>query len=317
MIAAAELIELVDEDRPVTLEFGTLPSVVTLLIEALGGIPFGSPPEWRRAVISALDARDVATLAPLVKTAPEQIPSCLCILTHRTATGSPPLDEDLERIAAIPPELLMSQLPAGDGWTPVARDPQRWLEAYVRSLRRACDGLHDPWTSATDLLERETERVGVAALHGAARELVASLVPSTVLKLEAPCLSCEGHPRRLRLVPSLAGPGSTHVWLVGGELTHIAYPISNAWRLLERRDQSPAALEALLGHQRALILRHLDRPMSPGRLAEALIAVPSAASHHLAILERAGLVERERQGRNVLVRRTERGTGIVSLYERP
>jgi DNA-binding transcriptional ArsR family regulator len=316
MITAAELVELVDDDRRLTLEFGTLSSALTLLIEALGGVPFGSPSDWRRAVISELDARDVATLAPFVKSPPEQLPSCLCILTHRTETGLPSLDDDLERIAAIPPELLMSQLPPGSLWDPVARDPQRWLQRFARSLRRACDGLHGPWTSAAGMLSREAERVGVASLHGATRELISSLLPATVLKLEAPEPPRDGRTRQLSLVPSLAGPGSTHVWVLGGELTHIAYPLANAWQLLERKHESPASLEVLLGRQRALILRSLDRPMSPGRLAEALIAVPSAASHHLAILERAGLVERERQGRNVLVRRTERGTGIIGLYER-
>ncbi|HMJ96733.1 MAG TPA: winged helix-turn-helix domain-containing protein, partial [Thermoleophilaceae bacterium] len=301
---------------PLTLEFGTLTSAVTLLIEAFGGVPFGSPPQWRRAAISGLDARDAATLAPIVKSPPEQIPSCLCILTHRAAAGSPSLEEDLERMMAIPPEVLASQLPPGDLWAPVVDDPQRWLERFVCALRRACEGLQDLWSGAGGLLDRETERVGVAALHGAARELIVSLLPPVLLKLDAPELQSEGYARRLRLVPSLAGPGSTHAWVLGGELTHIVYPLANAWHLLEHRDESPAALEALLGHQRALILRHLDRPTSPGRLAEALIAVPSAASHHLTVLERAGLVERERQGRNVLVRRTERGTGILSLYER-
>jgi DNA-binding transcriptional ArsR family regulator len=76
-------------------------------------------------------------------------------------------------------------------------------------------------------------------------------------------------------------------------LTHIAYPLSDIWRLLDGAGPPPAGLEGLLGSQRALILRRLDRPFTAGRIAELLFAVPSAASHHIAILERAGLVARE------------------------
>jgi DNA-binding transcriptional ArsR family regulator len=114
----------------------------------------------------------------------------------------------------------------------------------------------------------------------------------------------------------LSGPGAAHVWYVEGELTHVVYPVCDAWRLLDETAPPPAALDALIGTQRSRILRFLDRPATAGRLAEALLAVPSAASHHLAILERAGLVARERQGRRVLVHRTARGTDLLALYLR-
>jgi DNA-binding MarR family transcriptional regulator len=52
-----------------------------------------------------------------------------------------------------------------------------------------------------------------------------------------------------------------------------------------------------------------------GRLAEALGSVPSAATHHVHALEKAGLVLRERHGRHVLVRLTDRGQSLLALYE--
>ena len=70
-------------------------------------------------------------------------------------------------------------------------------------------------------------------------------------------------------------------------------------------------LEALLGPQRARVLRELERPQSVGGLAKALIAVPSAATHHVGALEAAGLVVRERDGRRVIVHRTARGSRLV------
>jgi DNA-binding MarR family transcriptional regulator len=99
-------------------------------------------------------------------------------------------------------------------------------------------------------------------------------------------------------------------------VTHVVYPVAGAWRLLDDDAPAPDGLEALLGAQRTRLLRHLDRPATPGRLAETLHAVPSAATHHLAILERAGLVVRERHGRRVLVHRTARGTDLLGLYGR-
>lgn len=81
-------------------------------------------------------------------------------------------------------------------------------------------------------------------------------------------------------------------------------------------EETPAAaLEGLLGVPRAQILRALEAPTSIGRLADALNAVPSAATHHVGALEAAGLVVRDRRGRHVLVRRTARGEALLDLYD--
>jgi DNA-binding transcriptional ArsR family regulator len=86
-------------------------------------------------------------------------------------------------------------------------------------------------------------------------------------------------------------------------------------RGLATAEPPEAALESLLGAPRAAILRALVCPTSIGRLAETLRSVPSAATHHVGALEAAGLVTRDRSGRNVLVRRTERGEALLALYE--
>jgi DNA-binding transcriptional ArsR family regulator len=79
---------------------------------------------------------------------------------------------------------------------------------------------------------------------------------------------------------------------------------------------APARLEALVGPQRARLLRTLHQPRTVGELARTLIAVPSAATHQVRTLEAAGLVIRERTGQRVLVHRTVRGSRLVELYER-
>ena len=84
-----------------------------------------------------------------------------------------------------------------------------------------------------------------------------------------------------------------------------------------RGASSPDALEALLGRPRSAILTVLDRPLRAGELAERLGQVPSGVTHHLAVLESAGLVTRERRGQSVLVRRTARGTALLNLLRSP
>jgi len=77
----------------------------------------------------------------------------------------------------------------------------------------------------------------------------------------------------------------------------------------------PDALQALLGEPRAALLRALDRAETVGDLAERLWIVPSGITHHLDVLEPAGLVVRERRGRCVLVHRTVLGTRLLALYD--
>ncbi len=313
MIAQAELADHLD--RPLAVDFGEFPSATSLIVEGLGGFRFGSPREWQRPVVSALEGRDFAAVEPLVRSRPTEVPDCLCLLPNRTRSGRPSLEENLERIAAISPEQLVAQLPSNGHWDAVARKPRRWLEDHIRAVRRACEGLQEPWKRAAGALDWEAERVAVASVRGAESELFATRLPSRLHALESQPPPGMETAKRLGIVPVLSGPRMTHVWFRDGELTHIVYPLPGAWRTLEAEPRSPAGLEALLGKQRSLILQKLERPMSASAVAELLIAVPSAATHHLRILEQAGLVERRREGRHTLVRRTTRGSEILGLYE--
>lgn len=314
-IAATELTRVIDRDHPLTVEFSQYVSATALLMEELGGTPLGAPRGWRRSVTSTLGARDLAVLRPFVNSRPDDLPSCMCILPHRTTTGSASLEDDLERIVAIPPDVFAAQLPADGIWDEVVRDPGRWLHDFARAVRRACMGMREPWRHAAGVFDREAERLGVATVHGTERELIAARFAAPMWRLEGPAPGGADLRPRLGMVPMLGGTDAAHAWIVDGQLTHIAYPLSDIWRLLDGGGPPPAALEGLLGSQRALILRRLDRPITAGKIAEMLFAVPSAASHHIAILERAGLVARERTGRHVLVRRTARGTELLALYD--
>jgi DNA-binding transcriptional ArsR family regulator len=80
------------------------------------------------------------------------------------------------------------------------------------------------------------------------------------------------------------------------------------------RHAPAASLEALIGASRAALLRALDQPATVGELARRLHIVPSGITHHLHVLEPAGLVMRRRAGRTVNVHRTSCGDLLLALY---
>lgn len=73
----------------------------------------------------------------------------------------------------------------------------------------------------------------------------------------------------------------------------------------------PGALADLLGRARARILLALEEPAGTTRTARALGMAPGAVGDHLAVLRRAGLLEKSRNGREVLYRRTPLGDALA------
>jgi hypothetical protein len=314
-----------------------LAAVRRVAVETLEGRSTLDP--WRsgmRASLRPVDARVLAPMLTLKLGRWTLIPDCL----------SPPpsfgmsFDDELDRVAETAPDTLRSDLaaiaPDGDelrGWSAALRDPARWLTAYVIAMRRGWAGICGLWNRALPLFDRELERVGTASVRGAVPELLATLQPdwpvddtgwwlppTTMARLHIPT---DG----LVLVPLLPGPKARGLWEAGGGdvVTHVGYPLPGGHRLFNRPagnghhngngNGNGSSLDALIGEQRARILRRLDRPASAGALAETIVATPSAATHHIDALERAGLANRERRGRRVMVRRTARGTALLGLYE--
>lgn len=70
------------------------------------------------------------------------------------------------------------------------------------------------------------------------------------------------------------------------------------------------ALGALIGASRARVLRALASPASTTQLAHGLGLALGAAGDHLAVLRNAGLVDRARDGRSVIYRRTPLGDAL-------
>jgi DNA-binding transcriptional ArsR family regulator len=300
--------------------------VLSLIAEALGR-QNGAPESWRRTVRSTLSRRDLLAVLPVFGRDDVLLPDCL---TPIPAVGVASPADIVDEIAATDPDVLLSQAAAEYGdepppaWSRVEDRPERWLEEWATTLGRVMDAVGDVWGAAQPLLDRETERIGMAAMLGASREVLATLHSLGAVEGDDLVMDRGGiEPLRwkveeegLVLVPMLGGDRALVSWHRGDAMTHLAYPVAGQQRLLEEPDVTDDALVRLLGARRALILRMLDQPRTAGAIAEALGAVPSAATHHVAALESAGLVARERRGQHVQVRRTARGTGLLALYER-
>jgi DNA-binding transcriptional ArsR family regulator len=330
----ASVIDLVElSQRPMRVATDPLATVLRVATDSIGdGRPTFDP--WRSAARDALRPTDLRTLAPMRRRSGGQwtlIPHC--VTPPQMAFGTS-IEDELDQVAATEPEVLLAELcemPIDEEmereWSIARNNPRRWLAAYVNAVWRVWTAVLPRWERAVPLLERELERVGTAWARGAVIELVTSLQPAWPVDGEAWRLPPMGGYPKLRiapaglvLVPILAGPKSRGLWEADPEeatdvITHVGYPLPGADRLCDHPRANGTSLEALIGEQRALILRRLDRPATAGEIAELIVATPSAATHHLSALERSGLAARERQGRFVMVRRTARGTALLALYE--
>jgi DNA-binding transcriptional ArsR family regulator len=299
-----------------------LPSLSRVLRSAVGGGSDWAPRAWRDAIRNNLRAADYETLAPFIRPCPMPTPAPLLGLVEAPGES---FNDAVERLIATPGELLAEEIArcraiVDDGsWDVAARDPDRWLRRYVATLLRAWKGFGPIWQQARPALDREVERIGTATALDAQLELLDDLFPCAVVKCDRWYLRDDLYDGPMRfpdsgvvLTPLVASEVSKGLFRADDILGYVSYPLRS---VLARGSQPPAAaLEGLLGIQRTQILLALGRPTSIGTLADILRAVPSAATHHVNALQEAGLVERHRRGRNVLVDRTARGEALLELY---
>jgi DNA-binding transcriptional ArsR family regulator len=300
-----------------------IPSLYRVLRSAVGGGSDGAPQAWCDAIRRNLRAADYETLAPFVRPCPMPIPGPLIGLAEAPGES---FKDAVERMIATPIELLADEIARcrailGNGaWDVAARDPGLWLRRYVASLLRAWKAFGPIWDQARPALDREVERIGTAAALDAQLELLDGLLHIGVVKHNRWYVSDDFHDGPMRfpdsgvvLTPLVASKASKGLTSTDDILGYVSYPVPS---VLTREPEPPAAaLKGLLGIQRTQILRALRRPTSIGTLADILHAVPSAATHHVNTLQAAGLVERHRHGRTVLVDRTARGEALLELYD--
>ena len=247
------------------------------------------------------------------------------------ASSGAGLNEELEQLAATDPDALGLAIEratqAGrptQPWQVVHRDPSRWLQDYLAAVRLVWTELEPLWLSASAWLDREVERLQTASDRHAGSHVVRQIeMPGRIVGADMALPSHTQDSGRLRvgsslqLVPLVAtapagGWGDDYADVV----LALRYPIPPRMREHTTQAAASESFEALLGGPRAAILQALTTPKHPGQLAEQLFFAPSGVTHHLAALEAAQLVTRERQGRHFLVRRTTRATALLALYDR-
>jgi DNA-binding transcriptional ArsR family regulator len=92
----------------------------------------------------------------------------------------------------------------------------------------------------------------------------------------------------------------------------VSYAARGSGRLWESNGgHEPAGLDPVLGRSRVAILTNLDAPSTTTRLARLLRLSNGTVSEHLTAMQRAGLLQSSRRGREVLYERTDLGHALI------
>ncbi|MGW2150029.1 hypothetical protein ACWCOT_37390 [Nonomuraea bangladeshensis] len=308
----------------------TLFSVVRDVLGDAGG---GVPQPWRNAVRAALPADAAALVSPLLNTGKRWIPDSLALTDHlRTTSMRAILDEvdglDPRALADEVSDLYRTSMP--QAWQRFVEAPGAFLAAYGQVLRAAWTVMEPLWARADGLIARETERIGAAVVsHGldaVLNALSASLryADGTLCLPHSPCPRhrSELDGRRLMLVPLASGFTAGMYNAQRDDYVWIGYPLPGLGRIATRAHPAPppapdSALTQVLGPIRAAILRQSSSLPSVSELARHLHLGVSTITYHCRQLAAAGLLHRERHGREVRLRLTPRGTELLDLLTGP
>ncbi|MBB4918269.1 helix-turn-helix domain-containing protein [Streptosporangium saharense] len=300
-------------------------TLLSLTAGTLGGRPHGVPRHWQRAVMSAAPRNAAEVLRPLFAPSFSVIPDCVSPTVSMSEADA---DSHLERLADLSPETLLAELEAEfppavpAQWRPVVERPGAWIQAYSHLMRVLWKEFRPVWRRADSLLKRERERIGAAAVTDRLELVMGNLSPrfhfsGTTLGLpdqQAKRFDLGG--RRLSLVPIVSGNGASIFAFDDPRMVWIGYPLPALGVLWDDGgpdEVSPDSLALTLGQARAAILRAAAASLTMSEVATLLRSTPAAATYHCAQLEAAGLLDRERHGRNVRIRATAKGEALVAL----
>lgn len=300
-------------------------SVLALTTDALGGRRRGAPESWRRLIRSAVSPAHAQAVWPLVAPGYSITPDCVSPLNPVLETS---VEKQVERLQDLSPDDLLADLDKEFGdelpahWQAVARQPRRWLRAYAGTTSEVWTAIRPVWREARPLLDREVDRIGAAAVRGQLDIVLGGIHPSGrfgdgVLKIRDPepgRFDLAGRP--LVLVPMVSGDDALIFSLDQPDAVWVGYPVPGVERLFRGAPAPPHVntLELLLGPARASVLAAVTAPLTMGELATLTRLTPSAITYHCERLGAAGLVRRERQGREVRVTLTPRAERLTELF---
>jgi DNA-binding transcriptional ArsR family regulator len=317
------------EELKVSVGRQPLPTVLSLLADALGAAVQGVPPGWRAAARAACPSAAAQVLVPVCERKGLWLPDCLSPL---------PLDTDsvpaqLDRMATVPSDQLAGEVgerfPDGvpPGWQRAIERPALFVHGYVNALAGVWSAFAPVWRQSRHLLELEAERIGIATVTGTLDSALALLGPRVRRTREGLSLPGRGAGHdtrelphgRLLLVPLVSGTTASVLGLDGRGPSWIGYPVpglrelASGTAVVKHRAMDP--LEAVLGGMRARVMRLAHLGPTMGEISSLLHCAPGATTHHCKLLEAAGLVRRRRQGQQVrllLTRRGERLLGVLA-----
>ena len=296
-------------------------SVLALLRQAARGQSLGAPAGLLAAIRTAL--RPQARFAAQSFTAPG------CRMIPESCTPISPLAEasvadQAARLRDMPAAALASELQAADGghdspphWRAAADQPRRFLNSMADASLDTWAVAEPRWRAAGPLLDREVRRVGTAAVRGGMAALLNSLHPR--ISYHDGTFVFASHcnqgialgPRRLALLPMIAGRDALLVSFDRPDVCYIGYPLPQP--RLGAQGMADGALATILGPVRAAMLQALRQRLTVSDLAAAVHCAPTTATYHLHQLAAAGLISRKKCGLSVRVSRTARGDELVDL----
>jgi DNA-binding transcriptional ArsR family regulator len=292
------------------------------LSEALDGLRALSEPRqyqhlrsWMRWARPRVRGLDLSLLNALVRTG-GYVPD---FLSPPPASSQRTLEAELADLRATPADRVRADLDLAYRGRPLparvkvalADGEQVFLMRVADAFERFWYAVMEPWWPAIRaVLEDDIGYRGrVLARHGAAVTLTqmdrALRWDDSCLEITvAATLDADWATEGVIFSPSVFGGPRLYFSLQPWLKSVIYYPARNVVneRALRPHDDGRGTVE-LIGQTRAMILAQLDQPRSTSALAARLGLSPSTVSHHLGVLYRAGLLDRSRDGREVLYSR--------------
>lgn len=283
---------------------------------------------WARTELNRRPLR-IPRLWPLIV---NDRPTWTEFLAPAPATRYPAIADELARLQHTSGEQVRASLrrvfgagPWPDSATQLLERPSESLAEIAADLAECHDRLIAPhWERIRAVLDADITYRAVGLLaSGGAGKLFDDLHPDvrwSAGTLTAPGIPAEGKSHRkvmlgpdgLVLVPSVFVWPKVVVKMSTATQTTVRYPARGAATLWHSDPYAPAPIQALLGPQRAWLLRALRSPSAPGALARELGVTPSDVSQHLKVLHRSGLVDRQRTGRRVIYFASDLGMTLLN-----
>jgi DNA-binding transcriptional ArsR family regulator len=247
-------------------------------------------------------------------------------LTPPPARPMPAIENELARVGATPARCVQADVARRFAGGPLPDVARPYLERPAAARDRLVELLREYWRRAIEpdwpriraLLEREVAARARQQAAGGAASLLGDLHPAITWR--AGTLRVRGRNagrvtlggRGLIVIPNVFAWPLACSMIAEPYPPAITYPPRGVGALWAPENGDAGALEALLGRTRAAVLRALSAPWSTSELARRMDLTPGAVSMHLTVMQRSGLLIRQRAGRVVLYRVSSIGEALLA-----